>query len=132
MTPLVIYRIVFDLAFCFRLGYVLPWEIRGARTMNPGTRKSEKGERVAARTSACEADEEKKERARRDQIKETSIKKTPRRFNGRIEATAPHGHDNELRFSGSLVHSNFRRQERNEFEFNEKIVSSHPTTVKKM
>ena len=81
---------------------------------------------------ACEADEEKKERARRDQIKETSIKKTPRRFNGRIEATAPHGHDNELRFSGSLVHSNFRRQERNEFEFNEKIVSSHPTAVKKM
>ena len=57
--------------------------------------------------------------------------KTPRRFDGRTEATAP-GHDNELRFSGSLVHSNFRRQERNEFEFNEKIVSSHPTTVKKM
>jgi len=43
--------------------------------MNPGTRKSEKGKRVAARTSACEADEEKKERARRDQIKETSIQK---------------------------------------------------------
>jgi len=43
--------------------------------MNPGTRKSEKGKRVAARTSAYEADEEKKERARRDQIKETSIQK---------------------------------------------------------